>query len=71
MQASPTQCHSWQGREQWVAYKEFADALHRIPLDVLLNCDSWQVQLVSEEPHATGLHLNCQLEFEPYEIASK
>ena len=43
MQASPTECHSWQGKEQWIAYKEFADALRSPPLDVLLNCESWQV----------------------------
>ncbi|CAL5220843.1 g2927 [Coccomyxa viridis] len=40
--ASPTECHSWQGKEQWIAYKEFADALRSPPLDVLLNCESWQ-----------------------------
>lgn len=70
MQASPTECHSWQGREQWVAHKEFAHALHTPPLDVLLNCDSWQVKLASEEPPAT-LHLTCQHEREPYMITSK
>ena len=43
LQASPTECHSWQGKEQWVTYQQFADALHGDPLDSLLNCDSWQV----------------------------
>ena len=43
LQANPTVCHSWQGKEQWVMYQQFADALHGDPLDSLLNCDSWQV----------------------------
>ena len=43
LQASPTECHSWQGKEQWIAYKDFAEALRSPPLDVLLDCESWQV----------------------------
>ena len=56
-QASPSQCHSWQGNETWVAYEAFSAALHAPPLHVLLGCESWQVQ----HPHNACMSCSCGL----------
>ncbi len=43
MQATPSECHSWLGTEMWIPFKEFSNALHSPPQNVLLNCESWRV----------------------------
>ncbi|BDA47530.1 hypothetical protein COCOBI_10-3780 [Coccomyxa sp. Obi] len=40
--ATPSECHSWMGTETWVPFKEFSNALHSPPQNVLLNCESWR-----------------------------
>ena len=37
-----------------MAYREFADALRTPPLDVLLDCESWQVHICSDPPADVG-----------------